>query len=180
MLKSAKDLGEALNALLPAAVGVTVLILFGIFTKFLLDNTAASDATWNPFIYVFSAVQSIALAAATFFFGKSVNAQQEKAAEAKKAKEVAVEGLSRVASDVEKKKDERKRQQKASVPVEGFIRRFQTLSKVHPDLLFGDPEVVNHLTTEFMASQPDDDEPDWAKIAATARDYVTRANAIAP
>ena len=180
LAQRAGELSDALQKLLPSALGLGILIVFAVFVRFLLNNTGASDSVWNRFIYVFSAVQSIALAAATFFFGKTVNAQAEKASDAKKAKDIATDGLLQVLSDAEKNARDQERQQRDGVvPTEHVYRGLENLSRSVPDLQLRQPEFLDHVRKGLTAVVVDhDDGAQWRDIAATARRSLDRANAV--
>jgi hypothetical protein len=72
-------------------IGLAALAGFVVFILFLLHYVYTDDKTWARCIYLFGAVQTIALSAVGFFFGKEVNEVRAASAESRadKAEEAA-------------------------------------------------------------------------------------------
>jgi hypothetical protein len=62
-------------------VGLLAIVAFGILLKVMLSHTGDTDLQWSRKVYLFGAVEAIALAATGFFFGKDVNRQRAEKAE---------------------------------------------------------------------------------------------------
>ena len=118
-------------------------------------------------------MQSIALAAATFFFGKTVNSEQQKASDAKKGKDVAVSGLAQVAAKADKKREEH-----SAVPdTQAFLNSLGALSRQNPDLTIGHKDFADHIISVVPASLPSA-EDDLSEIATLAKGFLEQAKSM--
>ncbi len=66
---------------LPAIVGLTALAIYFVFVGTLLRNVKMPDVEWTRTLYLFSGIETIAFAAAGFFFGREVNRARAEVAE---------------------------------------------------------------------------------------------------
>jgi len=66
----------------PYAVGLGVLVAYGLLLSRMFDDVSEKDpVVWGRMIYLFAGVESLAFAAAGFFFGREVNRGRAEAAE---------------------------------------------------------------------------------------------------
>jgi hypothetical protein len=84
-----KNGGLDLKGMLAPIVAIVVLLVFVYFVVYMMGQRAADETQWTRAVYLFTAVESIAFAAAGFFFGSEVRRQEAQSArdDADKAKE---------------------------------------------------------------------------------------------
>ncbi len=97
--------------LFAAAAGLLVLVALAIMIVYLLKHTDMVESEWNRAIYLLSGVESIAFAAAGYFFGREVNRKraenaEHNAKEAEKTAQTESEKAKQAEKEVAKVKDQ--------------------------------------------------------------------------
>jgi hypothetical protein len=73
--------GLDVKALLAPIVAILVLMAFSYFVIHMMGRITLEETQWTRAVYLFTGVESIAFAAAGFFFGSEVRRQQAESAE---------------------------------------------------------------------------------------------------
>lgn len=161
-----KDAGDALTAFLPVILGLAVLALFGFFVDFLARNVNASDTAWTRFTFLFTAVQSVAMLAATFFFGKSISTEQQKSADAKAKAKTSAKDLDDLANQAARL-EARFRVPDLDAAANQFIELKGGAASAVPDF-------VEHLRATHL-SDVEADAAEIANLAERARRFADQA-----
>jgi hypothetical protein len=74
---------------IPYLVGAAVLITYGVLLSKMFGKVGYKDLQWTRMTYLFTGVESLAFAAAGFFFGREVNRGRAEAAESRAKTETA-------------------------------------------------------------------------------------------
>jgi hypothetical protein len=72
--------GLNLKALLAPIVAIVALLAFAYFVIYMMGQITLNETQWTRAVYLFTGVESIAFAAAGFFFGSEVRRQQAESA----------------------------------------------------------------------------------------------------
>jgi hypothetical protein len=72
--------GFDLKALLAPMVAIVALLAFAYFVIYMMGQITLDETQWTRAVYLFTGVESIAFAAAGFFFGSEVRRQQAESA----------------------------------------------------------------------------------------------------
>lgn len=90
---------DAARDMVAVAVGVAILVAFGVFIVYMLRNLGIPDNEWTRAMFLFGGVEAVAFSAAGYFFGTQV--QRGRVQEAKSEAEAATKVAQRADEAVE-------------------------------------------------------------------------------